>query len=78
MIETPKFEPMSDWLQFGIVSLVVGGAGSYLVLRTLTLFRARRAGHCGGGCSGCPNSAAESPAGPALVQLEGGLEALKR
>lgn len=65
---------MADWLQFGIVLIVVGAAGAYLARRVLAFVRVRHANDCGGGCSGCPKSVARNPSGEAerrLVQLEG-------
>jgi hypothetical protein len=65
---------MADWLQFGIVSIVVGAAAAYLARRVTAFVRVRHASECGGGCSGCPKSVARIPsddAGPALVQLDG-------
>ena len=68
---------MGEWLQFGIVLLVVGGAASYLALRAFSLFRLKRAGACGSGCAGCPKSVADT-AGPALIQLEDVSETSRR
>ena len=65
---------MADWLQFGIVLLVVAAAAGYLARRVFAFLRVRQAAECGGGCSGCPKSVAREPSGdarPALVQLDG-------
>ena len=65
---------MADWLQLGIVLIVVGVAAGYLALRVMAFLRVRHAADCGGGCSGCPRSVARVPsgdAGPPLVQLDG-------
>lgn len=65
---------MADWLQFGIVLLIVAAATGYLARRVFAFVRLRHGADCGGGCSGCPKSVARDPAGaarPALVQLDG-------
>ena len=65
---------MADWLQFGIVLIVVAAAAAYLARRVTAFLRVRHAADCGGGCSGCPKSVARVPsgdAGPPLVQLDG-------
>jgi hypothetical protein len=72
---------MADWLQFGIVLIVVGGAATYLARRVTAFLRVRNAADCGGGCSGCPKSVARVPsgeAGPPLVQLDGISETKRR
>lgn len=65
---------MADWLQFGIVLLVVAAATGYLARRVIAMLRFRQAADCSGGCSGCPKSVARDPSSdvrPALVQLDG-------
>ena len=65
---------MADWLQFGIVLIVVSAATAYLGSRVAAFVRSRHAADCGGGCSGCPKSVARDPdgqSGPQLVQIDG-------